>query len=192
MKMPCSQTLLPALLQKLVGEFFKFFAGKFGKFSGKFGGNFAGFFLTHRTKAQKFRGKFRSIFRNKIRSSKNIFRAKFTLQTCHLNKPWLFSNLVVFGTAYDWTKKSLDGTRWRRHLLTFGYCGTLVPSPAANGLTVMAPSCVNSLYPSAEESWEEMTKIESRNKIRVPHQGGHATARLLEGFLEGSLTVSAS
>ena len=66
--------------------FFWFFAGKFGKFSGKFGGNFAGFFLTHRTKAQKFRGKFRSIFCNKIRSSKKIFRAKFTLQTCHLNK----------------------------------------------------------------------------------------------------------
>ena len=66
--------------------FFWFFAGKFGKFSGKFGGNFAGFFLTHRTKAQKFRGKLRSILRNKIRSSKKIFRAKFTLQTCHLNK----------------------------------------------------------------------------------------------------------
>ena len=42
-----------------------------------------GFFLTHRTKAQKFRGKFRSIFRKKIRSSKKIFRAKFTLHTCH-------------------------------------------------------------------------------------------------------------
>ena len=27
----------------------------------------------------------------------------------------------------------------------------------------MAPSCVNYLYPSAEESWEEMTKIEPRN-----------------------------
>ena len=78
------ESLLPAILQKLVGEFFWFFAGKFGKFSGKFGGNFPGFFLTHRTKAQKFRGKFRSIFRKKIRSSKNIFRAKFTLQTCHL------------------------------------------------------------------------------------------------------------
>ena len=44
------------------------------------------FFLTHRTKAQKIRGKFRSIFRNKIRSSNKIFRAKFTLQTCHLKK----------------------------------------------------------------------------------------------------------
>ena len=76
---------LPALLQKLVGEFFLIFAGKFGKFSGKFGGNFPGFSLTQRTKAQKIRGKFRSIFRKKIRGSKKIFRAKFTLQTCHLN-----------------------------------------------------------------------------------------------------------
>ena len=42
-----------ALLQKLVGEYFWFFAAKFGKFSGKFGGNFPGFFLTHRTKALK-------------------------------------------------------------------------------------------------------------------------------------------
>ena len=31
-------------------------------------------------------------------------------------------------------------------------------SLAANGLIVMAPSCVNSPYPSAEESWEETTK----------------------------------
>ena len=48
---------------------------------------------------------------------------------------------------------------------TFGHCGALVPSLAANGFIVMAPSCVNSLYPSAEESWEEMTKIEPRNKM---------------------------
>ena len=41
----------------------------------------------------------------------------------------------------------------------------LFPSLAAKGLIVMAPSCVNSLYPSAEESWEEMTKIEPRNKM---------------------------
>ena len=65
--------------------FFWFFAGKFGKFGRNFGGSFAGFFLTHRIKAQKFRGKFRGIFRKKIRSSNKIFRAKFTLQTCHLN-----------------------------------------------------------------------------------------------------------
>ena len=46
--------VLPALLQKLVGDFFFGGAGKFG---GKFGGNFAGFFLTHRIKAPKFSGK---------------------------------------------------------------------------------------------------------------------------------------
>ena len=68
------------------------------------------------------------------------------------------------GTAYDWTKKSLDGTRWRQHFFAFGHCGVLVPSPAANGLIVMAPSCVNYLYPSAEESWEEMTEIEPETK----------------------------
>ena len=73
---------IPALLQKLVGELFLIFAGKSG---GKFGGNFVGFFLSHRTEAQKFRGKYRSSFRKKIRSSIKIFRAKFTLQTCHLN-----------------------------------------------------------------------------------------------------------
>ena len=75
---------------------------------------------------------------------------------------------LFFGTAYDWTKKSLDGTRWRLHFFAFGHCGALVPSLAANGLVVMAPSCVNSLeplHPSAEEPWEEMTKIEPRNKM---------------------------
>ena len=48
---------------------------------------------------------------------------------------------------------------------TFGHCGALVPPLAANGFIVMGPSCVNSLDPSAEESWEEMTKIEPRNKM---------------------------
>ena len=61
---------------------------------GNLEGIFRGFFLTHRTKAQKFRGKFRSIFRTKIRGSKKIFRAKFTLQTCHLNKILLPINCV--------------------------------------------------------------------------------------------------
>ena len=48
---------------------------------------------------------------------------------------------------------------------TFGRCGALVPSLVANGPIVMGPSGVNSLYPSAEESWEQMTKIEPRNKM---------------------------
>ena len=75
------------LLQKLVGEFlFDFSQGNLEENSvGNLEGIFRGFFLTHRTKAQKIRGKFRSIFRTKIRASKKIFRAKFTLQTCHLN-----------------------------------------------------------------------------------------------------------
>ena len=78
--------VLPALLQKLVGEFFFDFShGNLENLVGNLEGIFQGFFLTHRTKAQKFRGKFRSIFRKKIRGSKKIFRAKFTLQTCHLN-----------------------------------------------------------------------------------------------------------
>ena len=44
-----------------------------------------GIFLTHRIKAQNFRETFRSIFRKKIRRSKQIFRAKFILQTCQPN-----------------------------------------------------------------------------------------------------------
>ena len=79
-------TLLPALLQKLVGEFFfDFSQGNLENLVGNLEGIFRGIFLIHRTKAQNFRGKFRSIFRKKIRGSKKIFRAKFTLQTCHLN-----------------------------------------------------------------------------------------------------------
>ena len=64
---------------------FYFSQGNLENLVGNLEGIFRGFFLTHRTKAQKFRGKFRSIFRKKIRGSKKIFRAKFTLQTCHLN-----------------------------------------------------------------------------------------------------------
>ena len=86
--------VLPALLQKLVGDLcFDFSQGNLENLVGKLEGIFRGFFLTHRTKAQNFRGKFRSIFRKKIRGSKNIFHAKFTLQTCHLkNLPVLSEN----------------------------------------------------------------------------------------------------
>ena len=66
--------------------FFAFSQGNLGNLVGNLEGIFRGFFLTHRTKAQKFRGKFRSIFRTKIRGSKKIFRAKFTLPTCHLKR----------------------------------------------------------------------------------------------------------
>ena len=51
------QNLLPAPLQKLVGDFFGFFAGKFGKFSGKFGGTFAGIFSDPQNKGSKISGK---------------------------------------------------------------------------------------------------------------------------------------
>ena len=75
--------LLPALLQKLVGEFFVDF------WDGNFVGNLAGILRDFsdpqcvKGKAQTFWGKFRSIFREKIRGSKRIFRANFVLQTCH-------------------------------------------------------------------------------------------------------------
>ena len=64
------------------------------------------------------------------------------------------------GRRSHWTERGEDNI-----FFTFGHCGAIIPSLAANGLIVMAPSCVNSLYPSAEESWEEMTKIEPRNKM---------------------------
>ena len=66
-------------------NFFDFSQGNLENLAGNLEGIFRGFFLTHRTKAQKFRGEFRSIFCTKIRGSKKIFCAKFTLQTCHLN-----------------------------------------------------------------------------------------------------------
>ena len=69
-----SEKVLPALLQKLVGElfFFDFSQGNLENLVGIWR-EFCGIFLTHREKAQKFRGKFRSVFRNKIRSSKKSF-----------------------------------------------------------------------------------------------------------------------
>ena len=68
--------VLPALLQKLVGEFFFDFG------EGNLGGKFFG---PTKIRAQKFRGKFRSVSREKFHSSKRIFRANFGLQTCHPN-----------------------------------------------------------------------------------------------------------
>ena len=75
----------------------------------------------------------------------------------------------IFRHRDDWTKKSLDRMRWRQHLFTFGHCGALVPSLAANGLIVMGPSCVNSLYPSAEESWEENDQNRGRETKCCTH-----------------------
>ena len=78
------------------------------------------------------------------------------------NNPWHETNSAprMTGRRSHWTERGDDNI-----FFTFGHCGALVPSLAANGLVVMAPSCVNSLHPSAEEPWEEMTKIEPRNKM---------------------------
>ena len=55
-----TQSSRPALLQKLIGDFFSFPEGIFG-------GNFWGFFWTHKIKALKFLGKkFGAFFRGKI------------------------------------------------------------------------------------------------------------------------------
>ena len=56
-----STNVLPALLQKLVGDFFYFSQGNLGNLVGILAGILRDFFLTHRIKAQKFRGKFRGI-----------------------------------------------------------------------------------------------------------------------------------
>ena len=77
---PHRRCVLPALLQKFVGDFFLFA----GNLCGKFGGNFVEICLPTKERL-KISGKFRSILRKKIRSSIKIFRAKFALQTCHLN-----------------------------------------------------------------------------------------------------------
>ena len=77
--------LLPALLQKLVGEFFGFFGREIWR---EIWWEFCGIFRTHNMKAQESRGQFQSIFCEKIRASKTIFRANFVLQTC---RPDIFS-----------------------------------------------------------------------------------------------------
>ena len=80
---PSQKLFLPALLQKLVGDFFfDFSQGNLGNLVGNLVGILWGFFLTHRTKAQKFRGKFRSFFRKKIRSSKKKSFVQNSLCRC--------------------------------------------------------------------------------------------------------------
>ena len=74
-------------LQKLVGDFFLIFSrGIWEIWWEILAGILRDFFLTHRMKAQKFRGKFRSIFRKRKFVAQIFFRAKFTLQICHLNR----------------------------------------------------------------------------------------------------------
>ena len=74
---------------------------------GNLEGIFRGFFLTHRTKAQKLGGKFRSIFRKKIRGLKNIFRAKFTLQTCHLKNYARYTEFICVIDCAKWSKSKI-------------------------------------------------------------------------------------
>ena len=70
--------VLPALLQKLVGEFFDFSPQNLT-------GIFERFFRNHKIKAKNDHGKLRSIFRKKLRSSKKIIRAKIGSADVHLN-----------------------------------------------------------------------------------------------------------
>ena len=102
---------LLALLQKLVGNFFLIFRREIREIWWEFWREFCGIFSDDRIKAQQFRGKFRGIFRKKIRSSKKIFRAKFTLQMCHLKVFQGRPNSVVyenvFGATGCFSEKSL-------------------------------------------------------------------------------------
>ena len=77
------EDVLPARLQKLVGEFPLIFHREF---VGKFGGNFAGFLRTHKIKAQTFRENFGAFFVRKFVAQNKDFVPKFALQTCHVKK----------------------------------------------------------------------------------------------------------
>ena len=79
--------VLPALLQKLVGDFFGLSVGKIG---GKLGGLFSDLQKT----AQKYRGKIWSLFRAEVLVLKKSFHANFVLQTCHT--PCTFRRLKGF------------------------------------------------------------------------------------------------
>ena len=91
-RLPCQTqkpSVLPALLQKLVGELFIFCR--------KFGGKFCGRFLNHQIKAQKIRENFGAFFVRKL-ISKISFRANFALQTCHFDPPWGLLATTVRGS----------------------------------------------------------------------------------------------
>ena len=86
---PTTEFVLPALLQKLVGEIFWIFGREIWREVWR---EICGFFLTHKIKAQLFRGKFRSIFREKFRASKKkhfvptSFCRRATLRICMGNQ----------------------------------------------------------------------------------------------------------
>ena len=64
------------------------------------------------------------------------------------------------GRRSHWTERGDDNI-----FLRFAIVERLFLLWLRMGLLSWGPSCVNSLYPSAEESWEEMTKIEPSNKM---------------------------
>ena len=69
--------ILPALLQKLVGEFFfDFSQGNLENLVGNLEGIFRGFFLTHRTKAQNFRENSGAFFVRKFVARKKNLSCK--------------------------------------------------------------------------------------------------------------------
>ena len=65
-------------------NFFDFSQGNLKNFVGNLERVFRGFFLTHRTRLKKFGENFGAFFVRKFVPRQKIFRAKFTLQTCHL------------------------------------------------------------------------------------------------------------
>ena len=62
-----------------------------------------------------------------------------------LHKNQFVSALRMTGRRSHWTERGDDNIFY-----VWPHCGALVPSLAENGLIVMGPSCVNSLYPSPE------------------------------------------
>ena len=88
---PICSSCAPAEARRWI--FFIFSQGNLESLVGNLEGIFWDFFWPTE---QKYRRKFRSIFCKKIRSSKkNILRAKFTLQKCHLNDLFRFQGVFA-------------------------------------------------------------------------------------------------
>ena len=91
-------------------NFLWFFARKFGKFSGKFGGNFAGFFWPTEQRLKHFGENSGAFFVTKFVARKKNFRAKFTLQTCHLKIYWQWGRHRICCVSVE-----LRGWLWENH-----------------------------------------------------------------------------
>ena len=96
-------SILPALLQKLVGNFLIF--GR--NLAGSLAGILRDLCLTH-NKGSKNRAKNRRIFRGKFRASKKIICAKFVLQTCQ------FSTLPLWTTKMHYLEHVLHVANMQR------------------------------------------------------------------------------